>query len=100
MLIAQVSYCILRVPLTIAVILACKLRVLLRKQAAASQIQKSYRCYIAWSSYSELRSSAIMLQTGLRVFGAYKEYNIRKQNKASIHIQVDHRFTLFYPRES
>jgi len=72
----------------------------MRKQAAALQIQKSYRCYVAWNSYSKLRSSAITLQAGLRVFGAYKEFNIRKQNKASIRIQVDHRFTLFYPRES
>jgi len=66
----------------------------MRKQAAALQIQKSYRCYVAWNSYSKLRSSAITLQAGLRVFGAYKEFNIRKQNKASIHIQVDHKFTI------
>ncbi|XP_039837348.1 myosin-9-like isoform X9 [Panicum virgatum] len=72
----------------VRVILAFKLRVLLRKQAAALQIQKSYRCYVAWNSYSKLRSSAITLQTGLRLFGVYKEYNIRKQNKASIHIQA------------
>jgi len=45
----------------------------MRKQAAALQIQKSYRCYVAWNSYSKLRSSAITLQAGLRVFGAYKE---------------------------
>ena len=87
---------ILRVPLSIAVILACKLHVFLRKQAAVLHIQKSYRCYFAWKTYSELCSSAITLQTGLRAFGAYNEYIIRKQNRASIYVQVDYRFILFF----
>ncbi|OEL35583.1 Myosin-17, partial [Dichanthelium oligosanthes] len=72
----------------VRVILACKLRLFLRKQAAALQIQKSYRCCFAWNSYSELRSSAITLQTGLRAFGAYNEYIVRKQHKASTHVQA------------
>ncbi|XP_034585927.1 myosin-17 [Setaria viridis] len=75
----------------VRVILACKLRVFLRKQAAALHLQKSYRCYLAWNSYSKLRSSAITLQTGLRAFGAYKEYIVRKQNKATICIQAQWR---------
>ncbi|RCV16775.1 hypothetical protein SETIT_3G164800v2 [Setaria italica] len=75
----------------VRVILACKLRVFLRKQAAALHLQKSYRCYLAWNSYSKLRSSAITLQTGLRAFGAYKEYILRKQNKATIRIQAQWR---------
>lgn len=77
-------------------ILACKLHVFLRKQAAVLHIQKSYRCYFAWKTYSELCSSAITLQTGLRAFGAYNEYIIRKQNKASTYVQVDYRFILFF----
>ncbi|XP_023156085.1 myosin-11 isoform X10 [Zea mays] len=72
----------------VRVILACKLHVFLRKQAAVLHIQKSYRCYFAWKTYSELCSSAITLQTGLRAFGAYNEYIIRKQNKASICVQA------------
>lgn len=67
----------------------------LRKQAAALKIQKSARCYFASKSYSELRSSAITLQSGLRTFGAYNEYILRKQKKASIQIQVDYGFILF-----
>jgi len=72
----------------VRVILACKLHVFLRKQAAVLHIQKSYRCYFAWKTYSELCSSAITLQTGLRAFGAYNEYIIRKQNKASTYVQA------------
>ncbi|KAG8086217.1 hypothetical protein GUJ93_ZPchr0010g8727 [Zizania palustris] len=72
-------------------ILACKLHLLLRKQAAALKIQKSVRCYFALKSFSELRSSAITLQTGLRAFGAYNEYICRKQNKASTDIQAQWR---------
>ncbi|CAN6327466.1 unnamed protein product [Urochloa humidicola] len=75
----------------VRVILACKIRLFLRKQAAALHIQKSYRCYFAWKSYSELRSSAITLQAGLRSFGAYKEYIVRKQNRASVHLQAQWR---------
>jgi hypothetical protein len=37
-------------------LLACKLHVFLRKQAAVLHIQKSYRCYCAWKTYSELCS--------------------------------------------
>lgn len=86
---------ILRVPFSFVAILACKLRVFLRKQAAALKIQKSARCYFASKSYSELHSSAITLQSGLRAFGAYNEYILRKQKKASIHIQVDYGFFFF-----
>uniref|UniRef100_A0A0D9WJ42 Myosin motor domain-containing protein n=1 Tax=Leersia perrieri TaxID=77586 RepID=A0A0D9WJ42_9ORYZ len=69
-------------------ILACKLHLFLRKQAAALKIQKSAHCYFASKSFSELRSSAITLQTGLRAFGAYNEYICRKQKKASTDIQA------------
>ncbi|XP_015693143.1 myosin-9-like isoform X2 [Oryza brachyantha] len=72
-------------------ILACKLHLFLRKQAAALKIQKNARCYFASKSFSELRSSAITLQTGLRTFGAYNEYIRRKKNKASTDIQTQWR---------
>ncbi|XP_066368151.1 myosin-17-like isoform X6 [Miscanthus floridulus] len=72
----------------VRVILACKLHVFLRRQAAVLHMQKSYRCYFAWKTYSELCSSAITLQTGLRAFGAYNKYIIRKQNRASIYVQA------------
>jgi hypothetical protein len=78
------------VPFSFAALLAFKQRVSLRKQAAALKIQKSVRCYFALKSYSELRCSAITLQTGLRAFGAYREYVLKKQEKASINIQVDY----------
>jgi hypothetical protein len=86
----------LRVFHSLTVILACKLRMFLKKHSAALEIQKSYRCYFASKSYSELRSSAITLQTGLRTFGAYNEYIVRKRKKASIHIQVDFSFSLIF----
>ncbi|XP_010231102.1 myosin-11 isoform X2 [Brachypodium distachyon] len=76
---------------SVRAILALKLRVFLKKQAAALIIQKSLRCYFASKSYSELRCSAITLQTGLRAFGAYNDYVLRKQKKASIHIQAQWR---------
>ena len=79
-----------RVPFSFAALLAFKQRVFLRKRAAALKIQKSFRCYFASKSYSELRCSTITLQTGLRAFGAYKEYVQKKQEKASINIQVDY----------
>uniref|UniRef100_A0A0D9WJ44 Myosin motor domain-containing protein n=1 Tax=Leersia perrieri TaxID=77586 RepID=A0A0D9WJ44_9ORYZ len=80
-------------------ILACKLHLFLRKQAAALKIQKSAHCYFASKSFSELRSSAITLQTGLRAFGAYNEYICRKQKKASTDIQTRwrcHRDSSYY----
>ena len=79
-----------RVPFSFAAILAFKQRIFLRKQAAALEIQKSVRCYFALKSYSELRCSAITLQTGLRAFGAYMEYVHKKKEKSSISIQVDY----------
>jgi myosin-5 len=68
--------------------LACKLHECLRREAAAIKIQKNIRCYFAWRTYSQLRLSAITLQTGLRTMAALKEFMFRKQNKATTHIQV------------
>lgn len=79
---------ILRAFLLIAARLACKLHECLRREAAAIKIQKNIRCYFAWRTYSQLRLSAITLQTGLRTMAALKEFMFRKQNKATTHIQV------------
>jgi myosin V len=68
--------------------LACKRHEFLRQQEAALRIQKKTRWFFAWKTYCQLRSSAITLQTGLRAMAARNEFNFRKQNKASIHIQV------------
>nr|GMD55737.1 myosin-17-like [Ipomoea batatas] len=68
--------------------LACKLYEQLRREAAAIKIQKSFRCFVAWKSYSTLRHSAITLQTGMRAMVARDEFRFRKQTKASIKIQA------------
>nr|GLL40073.1 myosin-17-like isoform X2 [Ipomoea trifida] len=68
--------------------LACKLYEQSRREAAAIKIQKSFRCFVAWKSYSTLRHSAITLQTGMRAMVARDEFRFRKQTKASIEIQA------------
>lgn len=68
--------------------LACKLYECMRREAAAVKIQKSLRCHFARKAYSELQSSAIALQTGMRAMSARNEFRFRKQTKAAIHIQV------------
>jgi hypothetical protein len=83
---------ILRAPLLIAARLACNLHGFLRQQAAALKIQKNIRCYFARTTYSQLCLSVITLQTGLRAMAARNEFNSRKENKASIHIQVGQLF--------
>nr|GMD50605.1 myosin-17-like [Ipomoea batatas] len=68
--------------------LACKLYEQSRREAAAIKIQKSFRCFVAWKSYSTLRHSAITLQTSMRAMVARDEFRFRKQTKASIEIQA------------
>lgn len=60
----------------------------LRREAAALNIEKNYKGYIARKSYLKARSSALILQTGLRAMKARDEFRFRKQTKAAIHIQV------------
>lgn len=76
--------------------LACKLFEQMRREAAALQIQKNYRCYIARKSYLALKTSAVVLQTGLRVMSARTVYRLKKQTKAAICIQVPFLFQKVY----
>lgn len=68
--------------------MARKLYEQLRREAAALRIEKNFKGYIARKSYFNQRSSAIILQTGLRAMKARDEFRFRKQTKAAIHIQV------------
>jgi myosin-5 len=68
--------------------LARKLYEQLRREAAALKIEKNFKGYIDRKSYSKARSSAIILQTGLRSMKARDEFRFRKQTKAAIKIQV------------
>lgn len=51
-------------------------------------MQKHVRRYEARKAYNKLQASALTLQTAMRAMAARKEYNFRKQTKASIRIQV------------
>lgn len=68
--------------------MARKLYEQLRREAAALKIEKNFRGYIARKSYLKERSSAIIIQTGLRAMKARDEFRFRKQTKAAIQIQV------------
>lgn len=79
--------------------MARKLYEQLRREAAALKIQKNFRAYVAWRSYLTVRSSAIILQTGLRAMVARNEFRLRKRTKAAIIIQVTfsvNRVLVFY----
>ena len=69
-------------------ILSRKLYEQLRREAGAVKIQKKFKGYIARKSYVTARSSAIILQTGLRAMKARDEFRFRKQTKAATYIQV------------
>ena len=79
--------------------MARKLYEQLRRKAAALNIEKNFKGYIARKSYLQARSSAIILQTGLRAMKARDEFRFRKQTKAAIHIQVLFRVQLFEKRK-
>ena len=59
----------------------------MRKEVACRTIQKDLRTYLARKAYNRLCSSAISIQTGMRVMGACNELHFRKQTKATIIIQ-------------
>ncbi|GAU33165.1 hypothetical protein TSUD_206240 [Trifolium subterraneum] len=77
-------------------ILARKLYEQLRREAAALKIEKNFKGYIDRKSYSKARSSAIILQTGLRSMKARDEFRFRKQTKAAIKIQAHFRRKIAY----
>ena len=68
--------------------MACKVYDNIRKQAAASKIQKNTRRYQAREAYKKLHISVLVLQTGLRTMAARKEFRFRKLNKAATMVQV------------
>ena len=68
--------------------MACNLYEEMRRQAAAVNIQKSFRRHIARESYLKIRHSAIAVQTALRGMVARNEFRYRKQMKAATIIQV------------
>lgn len=68
--------------------LACKLYLNMRREAAAVKIQKHVRRHESRKSYNKLHASVLTLQTALRAIAARKDFNYRKQTKASTIIQV------------
>lgn len=60
----------------------------MRRQAAAVNIQKSFRRHTARESYLRVRHSAITVQTALRGMVARNEFRFRKHMKAATIIQV------------
>lgn len=68
--------------------LACNLYEEMRRQAAAVNIQKSFRRHTARESYLRVRHSAITVQTALRGMVARNEFRFRKHMKAATIIQV------------
>lgn len=80
--------------------LARKLYECMRREDASLRIQKHARAHTARKAYTELRASAIVIQTGLRAMAAHNEFSYRRRTKASIIIQVvaflKYGFFLFY----
>lgn len=72
----------------IAVQVACQRYDKMRKEAASRTIQKDSRMYLARKAYKRLCSSAVSIQTGMRVMVARNELRFRRRTKAAIVIQV------------
>lgn len=68
--------------------LACNLYETMKREAAAVKIQTTSRRHLARMAYIRIKSSVLVLQTGLRAMAARNEFRCRKQTKASIIIQV------------
>lgn len=60
----------------------------MRKEAAAVKIQKNLRRQLARRTYVDMRSSALVLQTGLRAMAARKEFRFRECTNAATIVQV------------
>lgn len=67
---------------------ACHQYERMRREAACVKIQKYSRMCLARKAYVKLCSSAISIQTGLRVMAAHNELRLLEQTKAAIVIQV------------
>ncbi|XP_062155065.1 myosin-17-like [Alnus glutinosa] len=72
-------------------IMARKLYLQLRREAAALKFQKNFRRYSARKSYLIVLSAATMLQTGLRAMTARNEFRLQNQTKAAIIVQANWR---------
>ncbi|KAL0419690.1 UNVERIFIED_CONTAM: Myosin-8 [Sesamum radiatum] len=59
----------------------------MRREASSIRIQRDLRMYLARKAYQELCSSAVSIQTGMRVMAARNELHFRQQTKAAIVIQ-------------
>ena len=60
----------------------------MKTKAAAAKIQKTFRRQVARRNYIDSKSSAIVLQTGLRAMVARNEFRYKAQNNAAVIIQV------------
>lgn len=57
-------------------------------EAAAVKIQKNLRRQLARRTYTRVKSSALVLQTGIRAMAARNEFRFREQTNAATVIQV------------
>ena len=55
---------------------------------AAVKIQKNLRRQLARRAYTDIRISALVVQTGFRAMAARKDFRFREQTKAATVIQV------------
>jgi myosin V len=68
--------------------LACKLFEGMRREAAAIKVQKGTRWHQAQKSYSLLKASALVIQTGLRAMAARNDFRFKRRTKAATVIQA------------
>lgn len=60
----------------------------MRQEASSLLIQGCFRMHIARKAYKELYTSAVSIQTGMRVMAARCELHFRRRTSAAIVIQV------------
>ena len=60
----------------------------MRREAASIRIQKHLRAHIARKSYTQLKASAIVIQTGLRAMATRNEFRFKRRTKAATIVQV------------
>lgn len=75
-------------PFIFAAQLARKQYEQMRREAASIRIQKHQRAHMARKSYTTLKASAIVIQTGLRAMAARNEFRFRRRTKAAAIVQV------------
>ncbi|KAI3460943.1 hypothetical protein Pfo_017606 [Paulownia fortunei] len=80
-------------------VLACKFYKDLKRESASLKIQTNLRGHLGRKSYTRLKYSVIVLQTGMRAMGAHNKFT--KQSKTAIVIQAHwrgHRAFSYYKR--